>query len=152
MSRTAKQILPSPPPGFILPLMPCDASPPRECLCLYACLSSYHRLPLEDGHCYTHAIARALAQCKRRHLHVSSPRKKCCALSLSHCNSGVHLSGSGWLTEGLDQLLSPVFQQNVPKPELLTSRRVDLRLSRGVLLSGLPGSDTALSQLCQPIK
>lgn len=53
VSRTAKQILPTPPPGFILRLIPCDVSPPCECLCLYACLSSYHRLPLEAGHCLT---------------------------------------------------------------------------------------------------
>lgn len=34
--------------------------------------------------------------------------------------------------EALDQPLSPVFQQNISKPELLTSRRVDLGVLRGM--------------------
>lgn len=84
--------IPHPRPDFILPLIPCDVNPTCEALCLCACLSSYHCLPLEAGHCLT--IARALSLCKRRgHLLVPSSRKKR-APSLSHCSPGVHMAGS----------------------------------------------------------
>ena len=76
------------------------------------------------------------------------------------------VAGLAWLTEVLDQLLSPVFKQNVSKPEVLTStveeliwgsQEVHKKVCASLRLAGLrdrpqPGYDMALSQLCQPIK
>jgi hypothetical protein len=98
--RTAKQIFPTPQPGFILPHISCDMNSTRESLHLCACLSSYYCLPLEAGHCLT--IARSLSLCKRRgHLLLSLPRKTC-APSLSHCSPGTWQGRRGslrhWIT------------------------------------------------------